>query len=249
MRSMVKFLKTKCIFLSFMLFASYSYGENPVFINPDIPGREYFEMLDFIDQSDSYVTAKVDIKIKSENGKKYYYIHSTEGDIFETQTKLSYDDLTTIYEKRKNLKTGEIVESYENSGNGAILFYNKEKNINKQFKSNGNNIYSRYAFIVSFRGFPFAKSKEVKFSSYLSEYGDALKMKLVNLGKYTIRVKTGTFECYKLELSVAGWKSMVSRDKYYFYFNSEKPYQFIKYEEEVSKGRWISNELLFYKKN
>jgi hypothetical protein len=72
-------------------------------------------------------------------------------------------------------------------------------------------------------------------------------MRLINLGKYKIKVKAGAFECYKLELSVAGWKSMVAKDKYYYYFNSTKPYQFIKYEEKIPDGSWISNELIMYK--
>ncbi len=230
-----------------MLLSSFSYGETPVFTNPDIPIHEYYEIADYIDQSDSYVTAKIEIKLSEERGDRYYYIRSREGDLFETESKLKFDDLTTVFEKRKNLKSGELIESYENTGNGCIIFFNKEKKINKQFKTKGNDVYSRYAFLVSFRGYPFLKGGEVNFKSYVTEYGDALKMRLVNLGKYRVKVKAGSFDCYKLELSVAGWKSVVARDKYYFYFNTEKPHHFIKYEEKVSNGRWISNELTFYK--
>lgn len=244
-----KFSNTINLFLGIIFISSYSYAENPAFLNPEIPGQEYYEMIDYIDQSDSFVTAKVDIKMQEECGERYYYIRSREGDLFETETKLNFNDLTTVYEKRKNSKSGEVVESYENKGNGVIVFFNKERNINKRVKANGDYIYSRYAFIVSFRGYPFLKMNEVNFKSYVTEYGDALQMRLINLGKYNVKVKTGSFECYKLELSVAGWKSMVAKDKYYFYFNSEKPHQFIKYEEKVPNGRWISNELIFYKLN
>jgi len=76
------------------------------------------------------------------------------------------------------------------------------------------------------------------------EYGDVLPMKLKNLSKQTITVKKGTFECYKLELSVSGWLSLFTSYKSYLYFSVADTHQFIKYEERDENGVWNADELM-----
>ena len=72
-------------------------------------------------------------------------------------------------------------------------------------------------------------------------------MRVANLGKQTIKVRAGVFECYKLELSVAGWQSMFSKDKFYLYFSTKRPYHFIRYDEKRKDNNWYSNELVQYR--
>jgi hypothetical protein len=212
--------------------------------NPGIPESASIELSDRIDQPTGYVVAKVTISVHQENDQKLYLIHVTEGDLFSSRIKLDYDHLTTISEHRYDDKTGQLIESYLNNGDGIVHFFNKDKGIDKQFVNREKNIYSRYAYFLSFEGFPFEVGKSVTFTSYVSEYGDALPMKLSCVGKELVAVQAGTFDCYKLELSVAGWQSFFASDKYYLYYAVENPHQFIKYEEKDKNGEWYANELI-----
>ena len=232
-------------FLVFFFSVCPSLMADTVLQNPGIPESAAIELSDRIDQHAGYVTARVNISVHKEDEKKFYLVQVTEGDLFVNTIKLDYNQLTTISEDRYDKKTGQIVESFHNNGKGMIRFVNKEKGIDKQFENSNQNIYSRYAYFLSFRGFPFEVGKSVTFSSYVSEYGDALPMKLSCVAKESVTVKAGTFECYKLELSVAGWQAFFASDKYYLYYAVESPHQFIKYEEKDSKsGEWYANELI-----
>ncbi|MDR3628859.1 MAG: hypothetical protein P4L42_00840 [Desulfocapsaceae bacterium] len=215
-----------------------------VFSNPGIPHRESIELSDRIDSKTGYVIARVDISVHQEEREKYYLVNVAEGDLFINTIKLDYDTLTTISESRYDCKTGKVVESYHNNGQGGIRFFNQEKGIDKQFANSDKNIYSRYAYFLSFQGFPFEEGKSVTFASYVAEYGDALPMKVTCKGKKAVKVKAGTFNCYELELSVDGWQSLFASDKYYLYYAVDKPHQFIKYEEKDKNGQWYANELV-----
>jgi hypothetical protein len=225
-----------------------AFSAQPVLNNPNIPVQEYFEVSDRLDKGIGYVTAKIKISMREENGQRFYYVRSREGDHFDNEMKLRHDDLTTIFEKRIDLRSNSATEAFQDLCNGIIYFFNKDNKIDKQFKKTDDNLYTRYSFFISLRGFPFSLKKEVRFKTYIGEYGDALTMRVINLGKEKISVKAGTFNCHKLELSIAGWQSVFAGDKFYFYFNESEPHQFIRYDEKDKDGRWYSNELLYYKK-
>jgi hypothetical protein len=229
--------------LSFFIIIGDTHAGSPVFRNPGLPDEFSLMLRDRIDPKTGWVTAHAEILKFSAGGNAYYKITSTEGDLFRTVITIKADDLTTVSEKRYDVKTGECIESFENN-NGAVAFYNKEKDFNKKLKAGDHNVYSRYAYFISFMGFPFELKKEVSFTSYMFEYGDALTMKLRNTGKRVINVKAGQVECYRLELSVGGWQSIAASDRYYLYFSTEKPHYFMKYEQKEDDGKWYANELV-----
>ena len=216
----------------------------PVFMNPGIPASETFEITEYIYKIKDFVTTKVNVSVRENNGRKFYLIKVEEGDFYLTEIELNYVDLTTVSEKRTDLKTKTLSESFVNLGNNKIHFFNSKKHIDKDFINKDKNIYSRYAYYFSFRGFPFSVGKSVSFSTYFQEYGDALPMKLTCISKMMVKVKAGTFECYKLELVVGGWQSVISSDKYYLYFAVAGSHPFIKYEEADETGKWNANELI-----
>jgi hypothetical protein len=234
----------KHILFSTLLLVTLATTGQPVFRNPGIPATESFEITDFIDNTIGFVTSRIDISLQERNGQKYYHIHVAEGDLYLNDIDVKYDDLTTITEKRINKKNNSIEELYENLGNGKIHFFNKEKGIDKVFENSDQNIYSRYAYFISFRGFPFEKSESVRFSTYMFEYGDALSMKVTVLSKEKVVVKAGIFECYKLELAVAGWISLIAPFKSYLYFTVDGTHRFIKYQEKSDNGGWNNDELI-----
>jgi hypothetical protein len=238
-KSSMKVLLYPLIFL----FSVIANGQ-PVFKNPGISESESFEIHDYLDNSLGYVNSIVNVSLKENNGNKYYDIYVNEGHIYSNEIKVNFNDLTTISEKRTDLRNNSVVEYFINNGNGIIYFYNKEKGIDKNFNNTEKNIYSRYAYFFSFRGFPFEVGKSVTFNSYMFEYGDVLPMKLKNLSKQTVNLKTGNFECYKLELSVSGWQSLFSSYKSYLYFAVADTHQFVKYEEMDEKGVWNADELI-----
>jgi hypothetical protein len=229
-------------FYILLLIPSLALGQT-VLKNPGISGPESYEINDHIDNNIGFVKAKIYISIKERNGHKYYFIRAEEGNIYLNEIELNYNDLTTISEKRTNLKTNTVEEYYSNPGNGIIHFFNREKKIDKYFFNKDKNIYSRYAYFFSFRGFPFSLGKSVTFSTYVNEYGDVLTMKLKDVSRESVKVKAGVFDCYKLELSIGGWQSIFSSEKYYIYYSVSGSHPFIKYEQKDG-GKWYTNELI-----
>jgi hypothetical protein len=243
---MKHFTMRNLLFVLMLISLSRLLSGQPVFKNPGIPASEYFEISDYLDDKIGFVTAKFTITLKERDGKKYYFIQVNEGNFFLNTIEANYFDLTTITEKRTDIRTNSLVESYINKGNGIIHFYNKENKIDDDFHNGDKNIYSRNAFFFYFRGFPFGIGNSVKFESYMSEYGNALTLKLTHVSIEKVTVKAGIFECNKLELSVAGWQSLFAPNKFYLYFSAERPYQFVKYAEKGKDGTWKSNELSMF---
>lgn len=236
-------MKFSHLLFASLLIATVTTGQS-VFKNPGVLESESFVITDFIDNTIGYVETKIDISLKERNNQKYYHIQVEEANLYLNEIEINYNDLTTISEKRINKKDNSVEEYYQNFGNGKIHFFNKEKGIDKDFNNTDKNIYSRYAYFISFRGFPFETSKSVTFDTYMFEYGDALSMKVTILSKQTVTVKAGTFECYKMELAVAGWLSLFAPFKSYLYFTVGGTHQFIKYEEKADNGGWNADELI-----
>ena len=218
-----------------------------VFRNPGIPRSEYFEITDFISRETGYVTAKASITLKSRNGRQYYHVVVREGNLFLNDIEVNHDDLTTISEKRFDARTGALLEAFSIDGTRAYL-YNRDKKIDKYFQAKDRNIYSRYAYFISFRGFPFPSGGPVEFRSYMFEYGDAMPFRLSRVSRTTITVPSGTYDCHRLELAVTGLLSIFVKGKFIFYFEAAPPYRFVRYEEMDDDGRWSVNELVTPKK-
>jgi hypothetical protein len=232
--------------LFFLIFIQIVSPAQPVLKNPGLPNSESFEIYELVDPKIGRVTAKVDVVLKERNHLKYYVIHINEGGFFSNEIEIRYSDLTTISEKRTDLKTNTVIQYFKKS-NDTIKFYSAEKGINKTIVTSETNIYSPLAFYFSFRGFPFETGKSVSFKSYIYQYGGVLTMNLISKPKQTVTVKAGAFECYVLELSVGSWKSLFAPDKYYLYFSVASPHIFVRYEEKIN-GNWSADELIRYNK-
>ena len=235
-------------FLFFSGFSLQGLMAGPVFQNPGIADSEYFEITDYINKETGYVIAKVSITLKTRNGEKYYHLLVREGNLFLNDIEVRYHDLTTITEKRYDSRTGTLIELFSFDGVSRVRLYNREKKLDKYFTVSDGNIYSRYAYLVSFRGFPFNGASSAVFKSYMFEYGDAMAMKLSRIARQSVTVRAGTFDCYKLELTVTGWLSIFVKGKFNLYFEAAPPHRFVKYEEMDDKGNWDANELVKYKK-
>ncbi len=221
---------------------------DPVLSNPGIPNKEYYEIWDYINKDVGFVPSKVYVELKQNKGVKYYEIYVWENSYYQTKLKINYNDLTTISEQRIDGKKKKVIEEFGQSRFGNVIFKNKDKLIDKYYHDPDRNYYSRYGYLISFRGFPFEKKGEVTFKSYMFEYpASALTLRLKYLNTEQIKVKAGKFNCYKLELSVDGWQGAFSKDKYYFYYTVAKPHYFVRFDQKIDTGVWSSNELMLYR--
>ncbi len=237
----------KIVLLTCCLLGLRLYGQDePVLKNFGLPAAESFEISEVVDPVIGRVDTKVDVKLTEKNGSRFYLIHIVEGDFFSNEIWLKYNDLTTVSEKRTDLKTGKVIQSYSIS-HDTIHFFSAAKKIDKKIISHETNIYSPLAFYYSFRGFPFGANNNVSFHSYIYQYGGPLTMDVLCTGEKSITVKAGTYNCYELVLSVGGWQSFFATDKYYLYFSVAPPHIFVKYAEMID-GKWSTDELIKYNK-
>ena len=224
----------------------YSGFAQPVLKNPGIPASETFVIHEYLDAETGYITSTINISLKEKNNIKYYSVVINEGGLYRNEINIRYSDLTTISEKRIDLKGNNVVQYYTKTGD-TVHFYNKEKDYEKMDITDETNIYSPLAYFISFRGFPFKNGNHVAFKTYMYVYGGVLTMNLEQVGVKTVTVKAGTYKCNVLQLSVGGWQSWFAPDKYYLYYSVDPPYQFVKYDEKVD-GKWMSDELISYSK-
>jgi hypothetical protein len=232
-------------FVVVLLFFASVWADQPVFKNPGIPAKERMTAWDYINKQEGFVKADISVDLRTVKGKKYYYIESIEGKYFKNCITLNYETLAPVEEQRFDNRTGKLLESLKVEKN-KLRFYHAGKGIDMTVNNPDPNTYSRYSYFFSMRGFPFDTAKEVRFLSYMFEYGNALELRATNLGKVMVKSKAGTFECWKLEVAVSGWQAPFAPDKYYLYFTVKKPHYFVKFDQKVEDGQWLSNELMSY---
>lgn len=236
-------MKLKILVFLFYIF-EFSGFTQPVMKNPGLPDRESFVIHEFLDAETGYITSKINLRLEEKDNMKYYAIVIDEGGLYRNEINIRYSDLTTISEKSVDLKDNRLVKYFMKTDD-TVHFYYAEKGIDKIYKTDETNIYSPLAYIISFSGFPFKTGNRVSFKTYMYMYGGVLNMNLEQTGVKTVTVKAGTFKCNVLELSVGGWQSLFSSEKYYFYFSVDPPHLFIKFEENVD-GKWMPDELVSY---
>jgi hypothetical protein len=232
-------------FIICVLLAACVWADQPVFENPGIPAKEKMTAWDYINKKEGFVKADINVVTRTVGKNKYYYIESTEGKYFKNCMTLNYETLAPVEEQRFDNRTGKIMESLKITDN-TLRFYNAAKGIDLTVNNPDPNTYSRYSYFFSMRGFPFETAKEVRFMSYMFEYGNALELRATNLGKVKVKSKAGVFECWKLEVAMSGWQAPFAPDKYYLYFTVKQPHCFIKFDQKVEDSQWLSNELMSY---
>lgn len=232
-------------FIVCLLLMACVWADRPVLKNPGIPAKEKMTAWDYINKKEGFVKADINIELRTVKGKKYYYIESVEGKYFRNCMTLNYETLAPVEEKRYDNRTGKLIEALK-IDKDKLHFYHAAKGIDMYVDNPDQNTYSRYSYFFSLRGFPFETAKEVRFISYMFEYGNALELRATNLGKVKVKAKIGEMECWKLEVAVSGWQAPFAPDKYYLYFTVKAPYYFVKFDQKVEDGQWLSNELMSY---
>lgn len=227
-----------------ILLTVFCLADKPALSNNNFPGQIEYLIKDYINKDVGFVTANINARTVTgtNDNKKYYQMESQEGKYFRNVAILNHDDFTTVEEKRYDVN-GKIIESYIRHPDGKINFFHKDKKINLNSTA-GNNVYSRYAFLFSLSGFPFEKKDKVVMDVYMFEYGNSLYLRAAYKGKETIKVPAGEFLCYKLELAVDGVQGLFAPDKYYLYYTVAAPHHFVRFDQKVDTGQWLSNELI-----
>ncbi len=168
-------------FIFLLCLPGYLALSQPVFRNPGLPDHELYVIHEYLDAKTGYITSKIEINLKERDGVKFYSMLVDEGGLYRNEIDVRYQDLTTISEKRIDLKTNTVVQYYIKTGD-SVLFYNAEKDIDKKMSTRETNIYSPLAYIFSFRGFPFKGGNSVSFKTYMYMYGGVLNMNLKEAG-------------------------------------------------------------------
>ena len=128
-------------------------GAQPVFRNPGIPENESFTIHEYMNDKTGYIFSQIQVTLENKEHPAYYIIHANEGGLFTNDIKIRYDDLTTVSEKRTDLKTNLVIQYYVKSGD-SVHFYVETKKLHRDIETDETNIYSPLAYFFTFRGFP-----------------------------------------------------------------------------------------------
>jgi hypothetical protein len=139
-----------------------------------------------------------------------------------------------------NTKTKHVInfEQHQNKNVIKKIIYNNKqvhvnipnKNANYTQHIRHDVFYDMNNFPILFRGFNFAKDKEITFFTHLPEFRRFFEMTLQLDGEEDFTYKNQTIPCFRLELAVSGWiESLLFPQKFYFLISQTKPHLFLKY--------------------
>jgi hypothetical protein len=100
------------------------------------------------------------------------------------------------------------------------------------------------------RCFPFKSAEKITFDIVMHDPDNvrAVKMYIKYLGEEDVKVKAGKFHCYKLEMGCEKMiENLVWPYKYYFWFTSDAPHHFVKYQGREPDLSILTNELESYR--
>lgn len=163
-------------------------------------------------------------------------------------TKITVDKNFIPKNYKKIGKSGSTLE-YANYAKGKLNIKIPARNINKTVKL-PDKYYDPYTLYYVFRKFPFGKKDSVIIYLVYHDPGNirVVKMQVKYKGKETVKIKSGKFECYRLELGtvnpldVAIWPY-----KYNFWFTTDQNRHFVKFSGREKDASLITSELATYK--
>ncbi len=178
---------------------------------------------------------------------KSYTIKTVEED--GSVTKLALDKVTlkplSFKQTDKKGKTVQYTKYYNNNEMYlAIPAEELEKMINIP-----DNAYDMHSLNYVFRSFPFEK-ENIDINLVMHDPGNIrnVRMSVKNLGIEKVKVLSGEFECYKLEMGCANAiERLFWPHKYYFWYTAKAPHYFVKFEGRDIDMSIVTNELLSYK--
>ena len=123
------------------------------------------------------------------------------------------------------------------------------RNLNKEAKL-PSTYYDSYTLFYAFRKFPFGKKDSIVINLAYHDPGNirVVKMAVKFKGVETIKISSGKFTCYKLELgTVNAMDVAIWPYRYYFWFTTDANHHFVKFQGRERDASVIFSELAAYK--
>lgn len=132
---------------------------------------------------------------------------------------------------------GELINRIK-YGDDRALFENS-KNEQKKIKVSGEFFDSNTIFQF-LAGYPFKTSKKIAFDLVIDGKGGSplgsFKMSVQEIGREEVQTEAGVFDCYKLEMGVAGLATVfASKYKSYFWYSVDIPHFLVRYEDSMGR--------------
>jgi hypothetical protein len=91
-----------------------------------------------------------------------------------------------------------------------------------------------------FQAYPFGRKERIQFNVVMDGRGGSpvgsFAMYVVETGQERVKVPAGDYDCYKLEMGIAGMIGVfAAKYKYYFWYTVNGPHILVKYEDEQGR--------------
>ena len=215
-----------------------------VFSDPDIPDGQQI-VWQVTKEGKKKPASTITWRVGSRDGKQVYEITKDSESGKNSKFVISKSDLRLIEAQiHRSTEDGESQLTIKARGNHQYLNYVEDgkKPKDKRIKY-GPDGYDGLILPYCLRGFPFEKRGKVEFD-LTPPFRPGIpfwawkmwKSYAQCLGTETVTVPAGTFECYKLEVGASGGLIKRVTSRYYFWFTTEPPHQFVKYQDEDEKN-------------
>lgn len=128
--------------------------------------------------------------------------------------------------------------------NDSVSFNIPARKLNKTLKLKGD-YYDINMLSYLFQAYPFGQKKKIQFNLVMDGRGGSpvgsFAMYVTEIGREKVQVPAGNYDCYKLEMGIAGMAgAFAAKYKYDFWYTTDKPHILVKFEDQ--QGRF--SELL-----
>lgn len=123
--------------------------------------------------------------------------------------------------------------------NDTATFNIPSRKLQKTIKLKGD-YYDLSMLNYLFQAYPFGRKERIQFNVVMDGRGGSpvgsFAMYVVEMGRGQVKVPAGNYDCYKLEMGIAGMAGVfAAKYKYYFWYTVNEPHILVKYEDEQGR--------------
>lgn len=118
----------------------------------------------------------------------------------------------------------------------TVRFEIPDRKLHKSVKLKGD-YYDFHSTAYLFRAYPFGSGRKIGFNLVMDGRGGSpvggFGMVVQEVGRETVQVPAGSFDCYKLEMGLGGMAgSFAAGFKFYFWYTADEPHFLVKYQDK-----------------
>lgn len=180
------------------------------------------------------VISRSKTELETKANRKIYRIveeNSTKGE--KTIIEVSTEDWRPVTIKVLD-RDGLQITAVEYQNDTAI-FNNPSRKLHKTIKLKGD-YYDISMLNYLFQAYPFGRKDRVQFNMVMDGRGGSpvgsVAMYVVETARETVSVPAGAYDCYKLEMGIAGMAGVfAAKYKYHFWYTVDTPHILVKFED------------------